>query len=167
MRPSIGAWPMSPRGRKSRPQQHQPTIAVGDVHPDFSQAARVARESYESGVAALRPGRRFGDVVQAMEKPVRMARGWHVHPWVHSLNPFGLVSGMPDPSPVLSTAGSYGRVGGIPEAGEEVVLRPGMTFAFEPNCGIGRRIVNLGGTVVGGEDAPHELNELATHLIRV
>lgn len=33
-----------------------------------------------------------------------------------------------------------------------------MTFAFEPNCAIGRRTVNIGGTVIVGADKAIELN---------
>jgi hypothetical protein len=40
-----------------------------------------------------------------------------------------------------------------------------MTFAVEPNCAFGRRAVNVGGTVVIGEDRPLELNAIATRLM--
>ena len=43
--------------------QHQPAIAVGEVHPDFERAAAAARKSYEHGVKSLRAGATFGDVV--------------------------------------------------------------------------------------------------------
>ena len=52
--------------------QHQAAVAVGDVHPDILRAADVARASYEAGVAALRAGNTFGDLVDAMEAPC-----WH------------------------------------------------------------------------------------------
>lgn len=144
--------------------QHQPTIAVGEVHPDFAKAAAVARASYENGLAALRPGRRFAEVVEAMEQPVREAGGWHVHPWIHGMNPFGTISGLHGLAD-LPGAERYGRAGEIPLVGGEVELRPGMTFAFEPNCALGRRVVNLGGTVVVGENEPLELNRIATRIM--
>ena len=33
----------------------------------------------------------------------------------------------------------------------ELVLQEGMTFVFEPNCGFGHHLCNLGGTVVVGK----------------
>jgi Xaa-Pro dipeptidase len=144
--------------------QHQPTIAVGKVHEDFHKAAAVARESYERGVELLRPGRKFADVVQAMEAPVRKAGGGHVHPWIHGMNPFGTNSGFAGVTPPQGI-GRYGRVGQVPLVGGDVVLRPGMTFAVEPNCAFGRRAVNVGGTVVIGENEPIELNRVTTRLM--
>ena len=76
--------------------QHQPTIAVGNVHPDFEKAAVAVRESYEAGLEKLKPGNKFGDVVEAMEAPVKRIGGWHVHPWIHGMNPFGTISGLQD-----------------------------------------------------------------------
>jgi len=146
--------------------QHQPTIAVGKVHEDFEKAAKVARASYEAGLRALRPGRRFEEVAGVMEEPVREAGGWHVHPWIHGMNPFGTISGLTGLGD-LPEAGRYGRVGEIPMVGGDVELRPGMTFAMEPNCALGRHVVNLGGTVVVGEAEPIELNRLATRMMRV
>lgn len=144
--------------------QHQPAIAVGKVHKDFHRAAAIARESYERGLELLRPARTFGEVVRAMEEPVRKAGGQHVHPWIHGMNPFGTISGFQGPTPPRG-AGDYGRVGQVPLVGADLVLRPGMTFAVEPNCAFGRRAVNVGGTVVIGEDRPLELNQIATRLM--
>jgi len=36
--------------------------------------------------------------------------------------------------------------------GAEFELQAGMTLAFEPNCMIGKRFVNLGGTVAVGKE---------------
>jgi Xaa-Pro aminopeptidase len=146
--------------------QHQPCIAVGKVHADFEKAAEIARESYEIGLSKLRPGHRFGEVVDAMEEPVRRAGGRHVHPWIHSLNPFGLISGLQGLSETPG-AEHYGRIGDIPLAGRDVELRRGMTFALEPNCALERHLVNVGGTVVVSGAAPLELNHIATSLMRV
>ncbi len=146
--------------------QHQPTIAVGAVHPDFMKAAEVARKSYEAGLKALHPGSRFGDVVDAMEEPVRRAGGQHIHPWIHGINPFGTALSGFDGFSQVPTAARYGRVGQIPRVGNDLVLQPGMSFAFEPNCAFGRHVVNLGGTVVVGEQSPIELDHISTNLMR-
>jgi methionine aminopeptidase len=55
--------------------QHQATITVGDVHQDFCRASDVARQSYHAGLAAVRPGRTFGDVVEAMHAPPTQTTG--------------------------------------------------------------------------------------------
>jgi Xaa-Pro aminopeptidase len=46
-----------------------------------------------------------------------------------------------------------------------MVLEPGMTFAFEPGCGFGSRIVTIGGTVIVGDDGPIELNPYTAQLL--
>lgn len=47
------------------------------------------------------------------------------------------------------------------------VIKPGMTFAFEPNACLGRRRVNIGGTVVATERGCEELNEICNWMVRV
>lgn len=145
--------------------QHQPTIAIGDVHPDFERAAKAARKSYEAGVSALRAGNTFGAVVEAMNAPMREVDAWHVHPLVHSLNPFGLI-GVGDRMADLPEAAEYAQVLSIPTVGTDSELKSGMVFAVEPNCALGRRVVNLGGTVVVGNKGGVELNTNATHMMR-
>lgn len=147
--------------------QHQLAIAVGAVHPDFEKAADVARKSYESGVKVLKAGTTFGDVVEAMKAPMHEVKNcWHVHPLIHSICPFGLI-GVGDRMLDLPEAKNYGsKVLMIPSMGLETVLKAGMVFAFEPNCAIGKKVVNLGGTVIVGEDGGIELNSLSTRLTR-
>jgi len=145
--------------------QHQPSIAVGAVHPDFERAAAAARQSYENGVKELRHGATFGDVVKAMNEPMREAGGWHVHPLIHSISPFGLI-GVGDEIARLPEAREYGKVLPIPSIGLETELKTGMVFAFEPNCAIGKKVINLGGTVIVGETEGIELNKNSTQLMR-
>jgi Xaa-Pro dipeptidase len=146
--------------------QHQPAIAVGKIHPDFEKAANAARSSYEEGVKLLREGITFKEVVEAMRKPMRkMDNTWHVHPLVHSLNPFGLI-GTGEGYPKLPEISFYGKVLPIPDVGMDTVLRKGMVFALEPNCAIGNRLINLGGTVIVGENEGITLNENSTQLMR-
>ncbi|MGD8319198.1 MAG: M24 family metallopeptidase [Gemmatimonadota bacterium] len=145
--------------------QHQPAIAVGEVHPDFEIAADAARRSYEAAVRTLKAGATFGDVVEAMNVPMHEAGGWQVHPLIHSISPFGLI-GVGDKLADLPEAERYGKVLQIPSLGLDTVLKAGMVFAVEPNCAIGKRVVNLGGTVVVGEDGGVELNDNTTRLMR-
>jgi Xaa-Pro aminopeptidase len=146
--------------------QHQVTVAVGKVHADYERAAEVARASYEAGVAALRPGRTFGEVAEAMRAPLKKAGGYNVHPLIHSINPFGLVCGFGEGLNKLPEAERYGLIAEVPNVGAEVEIRPGMCFSVEPSCMFGRRYVNLGGTVVAGEKGGIELNSITTRLMR-
>lgn len=147
--------------------QHEPTIAVGEVHPDYDRAADVARASYEAGLDTLRPGRTFGQVVEAMQVPLKQAGGCNLHPPIHSINPFGLVCGFGAGFNRIPETDRYALSAEVPTFGSEVAIQSGMTFSFEPTCMFGRRYVNLGGTVVVGEDEPIELNSITTRMMRV
>lgn len=142
--------------------QQQMTVAIGDVHPDTERAAEAARACYERGMEMLRPGVRFGDLIDAMDEPIQEAGGWSMTPNIHTLP--------------LEAVGRAGIRGELPEmkaypgAGlsdtrrPDLTLEPGTVFAFEPNCVFGRRRVNIGGTVVMSEGGCEELNQLANHL---
>jgi Xaa-Pro aminopeptidase len=147
--------------------QHQPSVAVGVVHPDFERAAETARASYDAGLQALRPGRRFGEVVEAMQAPLKTAGGHNVHPLIHSVNPYGLICGFGEGFAQLPGAKPYGLTGRVPMFDAEFELQAGMTFSFEPSCMFGKRFVNLGGTVAVVKDKPLELNKIATRLMYV
>ncbi|WP_433444843.1 M24 family metallopeptidase [Nonomuraea sp. CA-141351] len=70
-----------------RHTQHQVTITIGEIREDFQRAADVARASYDAGMQALRPGRTFGELVDAMLTPIKAADGWVLQTGIHSLNP--------------------------------------------------------------------------------
>lgn len=147
--------------------QSQVAIAVGEVHPDIERAAEVARACYDAGLALLRPGHTFGEVADAMVRTLKDAGGWNIHPMVHSMNPYGPVCGFGWGLRDFPPAKAYGEPAEVPTFGGELPLAPGMTFAFEPSCVLGGRMVNLGGTVVVGEADPIELNSLTARLLRV
>ncbi|NJP91436.1 M24 family metallopeptidase [Nonomuraea sp. FMUSA5-5] len=156
------------------------TIAVGDVHPGTESPAKTARASYEAGLATLRPGRLFGEVVTAMREaggrdphslaggrhPHSLADGRHPHPLVHSLNPSGVTGGSGARLGDLPRSARYGLLAEQPTIGSDLPLAPGMTFALTPTCASGGHLAGLGGTVVVGDDAPIELNTITTHLMR-
>ncbi|MEC3861406.1 M24 family metallopeptidase [Mesobacterium sp. TK19101] len=146
--------------------QHQITVAVGKVHADYERAAETARASYEAGLAAARPGVTFGEVVDAMQAPLKQAGGFNVHPFLHSINPFGLVCGFVEGFNQLDGAERYPLAAEVPTMGADFVLQPGMTFAFEPSCMFGRRYANLGGTVVISDTGAIELNKVTTQMMR-
>lgn len=154
------------RGAHTRHSQHQVAIAVGEVHPDIEEAAKVARACYDIGLSLLRPGHTFGEVADAMVRTLKGATGWNVHPMVHSINPYGPVCGFGWGLRAYGPAQDYGELGEVPTIGGELPLAPGMTFAFEPSCVINGRMVNIGGTVIVSEDDPLELNPLTAQLLR-
>ncbi|WP_432834803.1 M24 family metallopeptidase [Dactylosporangium sp. CA-092794] len=149
-----------------RHTQHQVTITIGDVHEDFHRAGRVVRESYDAGLEALRPGRTFGELVDAIHKPLDAADGSMFLIAVHSLNP-GLAVG--------KGRGDIGRLPGAetyppvpdghPTFMADLELAPGMTFVLEPQFAVGGHLVHIGGTVIVGEDQPIELNPYTAQIL--
>jgi len=148
--------------------QQQLAIAVGNVDPIVEKCAAVAREGYEAGLAACRPGATFGQVSDAMVKPVNDVGGWFLTPQVHSINPITVMSsraafGVEN----LVNYKSYPAIPMRPEQDRDGVLKAGMSFAFEVNCHLGDKRVNIGGTVLVTANGAEELNTLANHMQRV
>ncbi|MGD8331741.1 MAG: aminopeptidase P family protein, partial [Acidobacteriota bacterium] len=113
------------------------------------------------------PGRTFGQVVEAMQVPLQKAGGYNVHPLIHSINPFGLVCGFGEGFNRLPGADRYALAAEVPMFGGDVEIQTGMSFSFEPSCMFDRRYVNLGGTVVCGEEKAVELSSITTHMMHV
>jgi Xaa-Pro aminopeptidase len=150
-----------------RHTQHQVTITIGEPHDDLKRAADVARAAYDAGLQTLRRSRTFGDVVDAMRKPLDAADGWEFGPSVHALNPPIALSGFPaDGSRRIAGADAYPPEADHPTVSGDLDLEPGMTFALEPNYVFGRHLAYIGGTVIVGEDGPIELNPATAHILR-
>ncbi len=142
-----------------RHTQHQVTITVGEAHPELLRAAEVARATYDAGLRMLRPGRTFGEVVDAMRHVLSAADGWEFGPALHALNPMIALSGFPaDATRHLPGAEAYPPEPEHPTIGADLALVAGMTFAMEPNYVYGRHLAYLGGTVIVGDPDPIELN---------
>ncbi|MFJ6849711.1 M24 family metallopeptidase [Streptomyces sp. NPDC091271] len=150
-----------------RHTQHQVTITIGEPHVNLLRAAKVARAAYDAGLAALRPGRTFGDVVDAMREPLDAADGWEFGPSVHALNPAVTLSGFPaDAGRNIAGSEAYPPEADHPTINGDLELRPGMTFAFEPNYAFGQHLAYIGGTVVVGEEGAVELNPYTARILR-
>lgn len=147
--------------------QGQLTITIGDVHPDVERAGAAVRESYLLGLDALKPGATFGQVAEAMKRPVDAVGGWNVAPLVHALNPMGAVSAAGEGIEAIPHASEYGALGHIPTILGEMPILPGMIFAFEPKTALGRHEVDIGATVVAGEDGPCVLNQVGPQIVHV
>ncbi|TDD25557.1 M24 family peptidase [Nonomuraea diastatica] len=149
-----------------RHTQHQVTIAIGEVHEDFHRAGDVARAAYDAGLEALRPGRTFGELVDAMHKPILAADGSVFSIAVHSLNPGLALGGLRTDIGGLPGAEDYPPVPDGHAFFADMELDPGMTFVLEPNYAFGRHMVHIGGTMIVGEDLPIELNPYTAQILR-
>jgi Xaa-Pro aminopeptidase len=147
--------------------QHQVAIAVGDVDPMYDKLAEACRASYQEGIATVRPGATFGDVVAAMRAPIDAIGGWNLTPLVHGLNPILFVDGCGEGLVSVPGADRYRHLGAIPTIGADVPLQEGMTFAFEPDCFVGDIQMNLGTTVIVGPDGAEELSTFTNQLVHV
>ena len=145
--------------------QQQMSVHIEPVHPVHLECAAVARESYEAGLASLRAGRRFNEVCDAMEGPLREAGCWHLTPLIHSLSPIAWVSGTGvgiEQAKGVESLG--GRIRSRAVSGAALIIKPGMVFELEPNACKGKHRVNIGGTVIVQENGVEALNTLATSM---
>ena len=145
--------------------QQQMTVHLQPFHPVLMECARVARQAYDEGIKALRPGTTFQKVCEAMDAPVREAGCWHLTPHIHTLSPLGWVSmihGRIEEAPGMEWVG--GKAHSVGVKGGDLVIKPGMVFEMEPNACKGMHRVNLGGTVVVTERGVEELNHLSMEM---
>ncbi len=145
--------------------QQQMAVHLEPVDPVHAECAVVARASYEAGLSALRPGRTFQEVCDAMENPLREAGSWHLTPLIHSLSPIAWVSGTGVGIEQAKGVESLrGRIRSREVSGAPLTIKAGMVFELEPNACIGRQRVNIGGTVIVTDNGVEELNSLATRM---
>lgn len=145
--------------------QQQMSVAVPPVAPVVAELGAVAARCYDAGIAALRPGRKFSDVWDAMLEPLREIDGWSLTPMIHSVAPLGWVGGMGFNLDRMPDQLKHFRQAMRVEFGtRDLVLREGMSFAFEPNACKGQRRVNVGGTVVVANGEPEQLNTVPNRL---
>ena len=144
--------------------QQQMAVSLNPVNSITAECAKVARRSYESGLQALRPGRTFQQVCDAMEEPVRGAGYWHLTPLIHSLNPIGWTSATQVGIEQMPGHEKYKDLRGRPVVGGDLVIKAGMVFELEPNACKGKQRTNIGGTVIVRQDGVEELNVLPTEM---
>jgi Xaa-Pro aminopeptidase len=142
--------------------QVQMTVAIDPLDETNLKCERVARESYDAGLKALKAGITFADLVGAMAEPLKVAGCWCYTPLVHSLGPHFLLG---RPAINMEKVDLGVRFVGPPQGRQRAaVLRPGMVLAFEPNACLGRHRVNIGGTVIVTERGCEELNTIPTRV---
>lgn len=148
--------------------QVQMSVAVDPIDDDNRRCEEVARISYEAGLAAVRPGAAFADVVRAMEEPIRAAGCWSKTPLLHTLT-FGSTGFTPVNRDQLDGTKEGWLEGQAPVGVRrgDLELKPGMGLELEPNACLGTKRVNIGGAVVVTDDGCEELNDLPTRVRHV
>ncbi|MFH9964678.1 M24 family metallopeptidase [Streptomyces mirabilis] len=143
--------------------QVQMSVAVEPVPKVLHTLHDIARDCYDAGLRALRPGAAFLDVARAMSEPLLKAGHYNMTPLVHSLTPAAFAGHIALNADQIPGQDSR-RVFRTVEPISDLELVPGMAFAFEPNACTGQHRVNIGGTVVVGENGPDELNTVPCRM---
>ena len=148
--------------------QVQMSVALDPVDDVVRRLEQVARESYEAGLAAIKPGVTFASVVQAMGKPLELSGCWSKTPLLHTLT-FGSTGFTPVNREQLKGTREEAIEGrarpGIRRG--ELVLQEGMGLELEPNACLGMVRVNIGAGVLVTSRGAEELNELPTRVRHV
>ncbi len=144
--------------------QAQMAVAIPPVSSVNSECAQLARRSYEAGLRHLQRGKKFAEVVAAMEAVLERPGVWYLTPLIHSMNPMLCIGPTGVRIDSLPGREAYRQLGSGRIRGGEVVLEPGMVFELEPNACVERHRVNIGGTVLVTEEGPKALNELPCQM---
>lgn len=146
--------------------QCQMSVQLKPANSINEELSKVAQEAYAAGLAALKVGTTFLQVVEAMKRPVVKAGCWTLTPLIHSQAPLCLVGGMGmdiQKSPVAPLL--QGKVLEAPQKLRDAEIKPGMVFELEPNPCRGRNRVNIGGTVIINEKGVvEELNNVTLRM---
>jgi Xaa-Pro aminopeptidase len=148
--------------------QVQMSVALDPVHDDLKICEAVAREAYEAGVAAVRPGVSFESVVRAMERPIAKAGCWSKTPLLHTIT-FGS-TGFTTVNREQIAGSREGAIEGMMIPGirrGDLLLQEGMGLELEPNACLGNRRINIGGGVLVTATGCEELNRVPTRAHHV
>ncbi len=144
--------------------QVQMAVAIPPVSAVDQECAQLARQSYEDGLRALRPGQKFSQIVSAMETPLNRPDVWYLTPLIHSMNPMLCISPTGVRIDVMPEKASYRMLASGRIRGEGVRAEPGMIFELEPNACIQRHRINIGGNVIVTEKGAEALNEIPCRM---
>ncbi|MDB4444205.1 M24 family metallopeptidase [bacterium] len=144
--------------------QVQMSVAIEPVDPVNRKCAEIARESYEAGLRLLRPGKTFGEVVDAMGEPVERAGAWHITPHIHTLNPLSWTGRKAVGMEKLPGIDKYKWKGPTKDVWADSVIPENTVWELEPNACLGMHRVNIGGTVILTEEGTVNLNVLPTEM---
>ena len=148
--------------------QIQMSVALDPVDEEIRKCERVARQAYDAGIEAIRPGVAFAEVVHAMEAPIAASGCWSRTPLLHTAT-FGATGFTPvNRGQLVGTRIEHLEAqnnAGIRRG--DLVLRPGMALEVEPNACLGTKRVNIGGIVMVTETGAEPLNEISTRVHHV
>jgi Xaa-Pro aminopeptidase len=148
--------------------QVQMSVALDPVDADNRRCEAVARQSYEAGLKAIRPGITFAEAVRAMEEPIRAAGCWSKTPLLHTLS-FGS-TGFTSVNREQLKATREAQVEGQAKPGirrGELVLQAGMGLELEPNACLNTHRVNIGTGVLVTGTGCEALNDLPSRVYHV
>jgi Xaa-Pro aminopeptidase len=143
--------------------QAQLCVVVGEPNEEQRHMGQIARQAYEAGVDAVRPGATFESVWQPMEEIILDAGYWAASPLVHTLTPTVMVGPLFKGLAERDDIDPEVRMPAMPAWGD-IVIEEGTLFAIEPMVGSGYQRLMVGGTVLTTADGSEELNSLSTNL---
>ena len=133
-------------------------LVVGSMSGEMQALTDVAHESMDYGAENLVAGRRFGDVIAAMETIVGDAGYWHRVPQIHGLLPMTILG------PVYDGPQSEGSR----TLGADAEIQEGMIFSFEPSALSGASAeAKVGATAIVTADGLNVINTIGTRVQRV
>jgi Xaa-Pro aminopeptidase len=144
--------------------QLQMSIAIEPISPVNKECAAIARKSYEAGLKSLRPEKTFGEVIEAMEEPLRQAGAWHLTPLIHSLNPLSLSTRKGVGMENLPGIEKYRWKGPTKDVLPDTIIQANTVWELEPNACLGKHRVNIGGTVIVTDEGAVSLHMLPTEM---
>src|SRR4051812_19150276 len=109
--------------------QVQMTVAIDPLDAINQKCEKVARQAYDAGLKAARPGITFAELVDHMAEPLKVAGCWAYTPLVHSVGPHFLLG-----RPVINmeNVDMHVKFVGAPTGRQRAAtLKPGMVLAFE------------------------------------
>lgn len=143
--------------------QQQIDVSFGEPSPLLRELEQVCVDSYQAGLAALKPGMLFSELAAIMEEPLRSSRTWNTGPMVQTVSPIYNSATRLHPEVDPALAGLPKLPGGVGIDGD-FIIQEGHAFAFEPNALRDGQRVCVGGTVLLGENGVEELNSIPNRL---
>ncbi|MET4159537.1 M24 family metallopeptidase [Agromyces sp. PvR057] len=147
--------------------QQQIDVVIGEPDRLLRELEEVCLESYQAGMAALRPGIRFSELAEIMDEPLKRSGTWNTGPMVQTVAPVIFNSATrinPGVDPALAHLPALPSGVGLDGDFE---ITEGVAFAFEPNALRDGRRVCIGGTVMLTDRGIEELNTIANRLVVV
>lgn len=143
--------------------QQQIDVSIGEPDRLLRELEQVCLDSYQAGLAALRPGLSFAELAAIMEEPLARSRTWNTGPMVQTVAPIynSATRLHPEVDPALSHLEQLPLGVGLDGDFE---IHEGHAFAFEPNALRDGKRVCIGGTVLLGAAGPEELNTIPNRL---